>query len=663
MVSLPDWLDPLPDAGEQRALDEWAIDERGIPGLELMERAGTGLADLVGELAPAGRIVVVCGKGNNGGDGFVAARLLRERGREVDVLLLGDVEELRGDARVNAERLPGPAPGPFAAAALDGAAAIVDAILGTGFAGEPREPAAGAIEAINDASSDAGPVVVACDVPSGVDASTGEVAGAAVSARATATFHAAKPGLWIDPGKSRAGEVRVIDIGIPQGGPGEPQVGLISDRVSEGIPRRGRSSNKFAAGSVLVCGGSLGLTGAPCLASESAMRAGAGYVTAFVPSSLNLIFESRLLEVMTVPLPDTGGSLEPRGVEAVLERADRADALVLGPGLGRVPGAQELARQLAVAAPVPLLLDADGLNAHAGALGRLADRQAATVLTPHAGELARLLETDSAGDRRAAARRRAAGRARGSGDRGAQGRRHDRRGAGRPGGRQPRRRSGARHRGHRRRALGRDRRIPGQADGPVPRGLRGGARARPRRDAGRARGRARGRDRQRRDRNAPARAGGAGEVNMPLRALARVNLAAIERNVARLRGGLTGGAELGAVVKADGYGHGPLPAARAALAGGARSLAVATAGEAAELRDGGVQAAVLVMGALSDEELAVALAAGAELVAWSEQFVDAVRGAARGGGAVPARVHVKLDTGLGRLGTRDPDEAIRVAEP
>ena len=159
-----------------------------------------------------------------------------------------------------------------------------------------------------------------------------------------------------------------VDIGIPAGGPGEPQVGLISDRASDGIPRRGRASNKFAAGSVLVCGGSLGLTGAPCLASESSMRAGAGYVTACVPASLNPIFESRLLEVMTVPLPDTGGSLEPRGVERVLERADRVDSLVLGPGLGRAPGAQEFARQLARYAPVPLLLDADGLNAHAGSL-------------------------------------------------------------------------------------------------------------------------------------------------------------------------------------------------------------------------------------------------------------------------------------------------------
>ena len=417
MTTLPDWLDPLPDAVEQRALDEWAIGERGVPGLDLMERAGAGLADLVGELVPAGRIVAVCGKGNNGGDGFVAARLLRNRGREVDVLLLGDVEELRGDARVNAERLPGAPPMAFAASALDGAAAITDAILGTGFSGEPREPAAGAIAAINDAGAGGGgagggvgPCVVACDVPSGVDASTGEVAGAAVRAHATATFHAAKPGLWIDPGKTHAGEVREIDIGIPAGGPGEPAVGLISDRATDGIPRRGRASNKFAAGSVLICGGSLGLTGAPCLASESAMRAGAGYVTACVPSSLNDIFESRLLEVMTVPLPDTDGSLEPWGVEMVLERADRVDALVLGPGLGRATGSQEFALQLARAAPVPLVLDADGLNAHAGALRLLAEREAATVLTPHAGELARLLESDSdaIGTRRLASARRAA---------------------------------------------------------------------------------------------------------------------------------------------------------------------------------------------------------------------------------------------------------------
>ena len=394
MTSLADWLDPLLDASEQRALDEWAISEQGIPGLELMERAGIGLADLVGSLAPEGRLVVVCGKGNNGGDGLVAARVLRSRGREVDVLLLGAAEDLRGDARTSLERLPGAPPASFASGALAGAAGIIDAILGTGFSGEPREPAAGAITAINDAAA-GGALVVACDVPSGVDASTGEVAGVAVHAEATATFHAAKPGLWIDPGKTRAGSVQVIDIGIPKGGPVDPSIGLIADRVVDEIPRRGRASNKFAAGSVLVCGGSLGLTGAPSMASESAMRAGAGYVTALVPASLNLIFGAKLLEVMTVPLPDTDGSLEARGAEVVLERADRANSVVLGPGLGREPAAQEFALQVARAAPVPLVLDADGLNAHAGSLNLLTDRQAATVLTPHAGELARLLDTES----------------------------------------------------------------------------------------------------------------------------------------------------------------------------------------------------------------------------------------------------------------------------
>jgi hydroxyethylthiazole kinase-like uncharacterized protein yjeF len=413
-VTLPGWLQPLPDAAEQRALDEWAIHELGTPGLELMERAGRGLSDLVLEQAPTGRVAVVCGKGNNGGDGLVAARRLRELGREVDVLMLGDPGELRGDARTNCERLPGPPPVPFTAAALRQAAGIVDAILGTGFSGEPREPAAGAIQAINDAAQ-AAPraLVIACDVPSGVDASTGEVSGVAVRARATATFHAAKPGLWIAPGKDHAGEIRVIGIGIPHGGPVDPQIGLIEESVREAIPRRGRESTKFAAGSVLVCGGSTGLTGAPSMASEAATRAGAGYVIALVPASLNHIFEARLLEPMTVPLADSDGALEPGGAETVLERAKRADALVLGPGLGREPGAFELARTLAAAVTLPLLLDADGLNAHAGALPSLAGRTHPTVLTPHAGELARLLETDSAavGARRLDSARRAASEA------------------------------------------------------------------------------------------------------------------------------------------------------------------------------------------------------------------------------------------------------------
>lgn len=391
-MTLPAWLSPLPDAETQRGLDAWAIESREIPGLELMERAGAGLADFVAERHPAGEVAVVCGKGNNGGDGFVVARRLRERGRKVRVLLLAAPDDYRGDARTNLERLPGAAPEAFRAEALADAAVIIDAILGTGFSGTVRDPAASVIAAINGCDA----MVIACDVPSGVDASTGEVEGVAVRAACTVTFHAGKPGLWIAPGKAHAGEVSVVDIGIPEGGPGEPDIGLITGPVAEGVPRRAGDSTKFAAGSVLVCGGSRGLTGAPSMAAEAAMRAGAGYVTVLVPASLELVFELRLLEAMSVALPDQDGSLGPEGLEPVLERAQRADALVLGPGLGRQKRTLEFARRLAATVELPLLLDADGLNAHAGHLELLAERTAPTVLTPHAGELGRLLERSSA---------------------------------------------------------------------------------------------------------------------------------------------------------------------------------------------------------------------------------------------------------------------------
>src|SRR6476620_7636895 len=351
---LPDWVEPLPDAERMRATDAWAIEEQGVPSLDLMERAGAGLARLAADLAPEGTIAVVCGKGNNGGDGLAAARLLREDGREVRVLLTGAPEELRGDAAVNLERLHGDAPERFAPGALDGAAAIVDALLGTGFSGEPREPIKSAIEAID--ATDA--VVVAADVPSGVDASTGVVAGVAVRARATATFHAAKPGLWIAPGKTYAGAVRVVEIGIPAGAPAGADVGLIRTSVVTQIPRRAPGSTKFSEGAVLVVGGSAGLTGAPSLASEAAVRAGAGYVIAGVPRSLSLIFELRLLEVMTRALPDDDGSFATAAVEPALHAAKRVDAMVLGPGLGRAEGVQDFARELARRVELPLLLDA-----------------------------------------------------------------------------------------------------------------------------------------------------------------------------------------------------------------------------------------------------------------------------------------------------------------
>ena len=395
-MTLPAWLEPLPDADAQRALDAWAIEQRGIPGLMLMERAGAGLAELTARHVPEGIVAIVCGTGNNGGDGLVAARLLREAGREVDVQLVGSSHALEGDARANCERLPGAPPRPLNPGSLFEVAGIVDAVLGTGARGAPRDEALDAVETIA-AAAEHGVTVVACDVPSGVDASTGEVAGPAVRAVATATFHAAKPGLRIAPGKPHAGEVVVVEIGIPADDrPVAPEIGLIGDAVLGELPMRGAGSTKFDGGSVLVCGGSLGLTGAPSMAAEAAMRAGAGYVTVLVPSTLHLVFELRDAEVMSVPLPDDGGgSFMPGGVDASLARCERADALVLGPGLGREDGAAAFARELAARAPLPLLLDADGLNAHAGALEPLAARTAPTILTPHGGELARLLETTS----------------------------------------------------------------------------------------------------------------------------------------------------------------------------------------------------------------------------------------------------------------------------
>jgi ADP-dependent NAD(P)H-hydrate dehydratase / NAD(P)H-hydrate epimerase len=391
-VTLPSWLQGLPDPDRMRATDRWAIEECAIPGVELMERAGRGLADLVLAVAAEGPIAVACGKGNNGGDGYVAARLLRDAGRAVRILAVAPVSELSGDARVNAERVEGIEP--FAAARLDDCAVAVDALLGTGFSGVPHGAVADAIAALNAA----GLAVVAADVPSGIDAATGVAQGEAIRARATATFAAAKPGLWINPGKSHAGHVRVVDIGIPAGAPvAAPDVALIDDAALLALlPSRRAGWTKFTSGHVLVAGGSRGLTGAPSLAAEAAQRAGAGYVTACVPASQQLILAQRLLEAMTRGLPDEEGAHTAQGVDEVLELATRGGALVVGPGLGRSEGAFAFARDLVARADVPVILDADGLNAHAGDLGALAGRAAPTILTPHEGELARLLDVESA---------------------------------------------------------------------------------------------------------------------------------------------------------------------------------------------------------------------------------------------------------------------------
>jgi NAD(P)H-hydrate epimerase len=393
-VQPPDWLDPLYDAAGMAGVDRWAIEERGIPSLELMETAGAALARETELVAGQGPIRIVCGKGNNGGDGLVAARLLRGAGHRVDVLSIWPLEDLSADATANLERLGGGAeivPEDGWEAALAGSGAVVDAIFGTGFAGAPRGGAMAAIDVI----AASGATVVACDVASGVDASTGEIAGVSVTADVTVTFHAAKVGHRVAPGKRRTGRLVVAPIGIPDGAPGAPAAGAVNAGSLELPPRRGADSTKFSSGEVLVVGGSRGLTGAPCLAAGAAIRAGAGYATVCCPASLEPILEAKLTEVMTFGLEDDGGGLGAAAAEPILERAERASCVVVGPGLGRAEHTRRLVREVAPRIPAPLLIDADGLNALGTDLELLRDREAPTVLTPHAGELGRLLGCDS----------------------------------------------------------------------------------------------------------------------------------------------------------------------------------------------------------------------------------------------------------------------------
>jgi hydroxyethylthiazole kinase-like uncharacterized protein yjeF len=394
-MALPHWLDPLYTAEEMRAVDKWAIEEQGVPSLNLMERAGIGLARATAERAKPGLpIRVVVGKGNNGGDGLVVARLLREEGREVDVLITGDPADLKGDARANLEKLPGAAPRPFEPDALAGSGAIVDAMLGTGFEGEPREPVKSAIEAIN--SQAPGTPVIACDVPSGVNATTGEIEGDAVRAHATATFHGLKIGLHVAPGTFHSGSNEVVTIGVPRGAPGPRTAGLITPRVLDLVPKRARDGSKFQSGVLVIAGGSKGLTGAPTMVALAAQRTGAGYVQVAVPRSAEQALELRLLEAMTRGMPESEqGTHTEEGAAQVVEMAARAGAVVLGPGIGKGDAPGGFARELAAQLHKPLLIDADGLNAFAGAIETLAEREAPTVLTPHAAELGRLLGIDT----------------------------------------------------------------------------------------------------------------------------------------------------------------------------------------------------------------------------------------------------------------------------
>jgi ADP-dependent NAD(P)H-hydrate dehydratase / NAD(P)H-hydrate epimerase len=356
-------FEPLYTAAEMRAAEERYP---GYPDTvpELMERAGRAVAEVILEdFEDARQITVVCGSGNNGGDGRVAARVLEEGGRDVRIVEAKpeDEEKELGDPDL-----------------------IVDALFGTGFEGAPRPGAARLIEQMNAAGAD----VVAVDVPSGVDASTGEVSGAAVDAWATVTFHAEKVGLDVTPGAFHAGEIDVADIGLE---PVETEHARVTDEILELVPLRAPEDNKYTAGHVLVVGGSPGLTGAPSLTAMAAMRADAGYVTVAAPRSSLRVFELRLLEAVKHPLPEDGeGRLMPEAAEQVIEWAEKAHAVALGPGLGRSAGVGEVVRSLLAEVALPTVVDADALfELEPG------DWPAPRVLTPHEGELARLLGTES----------------------------------------------------------------------------------------------------------------------------------------------------------------------------------------------------------------------------------------------------------------------------
>ena len=328
---------PLYSAAEMRAA------EAGHDVAELMERAGAALArEVLRRFPDARQIAVVCGGGANGGDGRIAARILREEGRDA-------VET----------------------AAVEQADVIVDALFGTGFHGEPRAEAGATIGRINAARAP----VVSVDVPSGVDASTGEIASEAVDAALTVTFHGLKAGLAIAPGLFHTGEVTVAEIGLA---PAETELRLVTPAILSVVPRRRPQDNKYTAGAVLVAGGAPGLTGAVCLAAEAALRADAGYVAVAVPELSLSVVEARLLEPVKVTWA------------AALSAAAKAAALAIGPGLGREPAALGLRDDLLAAGKQAVVLDADALHQlEPGAWGGRA------VLTPHAGELARLIGKES----------------------------------------------------------------------------------------------------------------------------------------------------------------------------------------------------------------------------------------------------------------------------
>ena len=392
---------PVFTADEMRRLDARAMTELGIPGAVLMERAGRGAAEAILEfLGPRrarARIDLVCGKGGNGGDGFVAARWLRRAGARPTVWLAVPESEVRGDAaqKLQALRRAGLRPravddGSRVAKHLGRADVIVDALLGTGARGPASGLTARMIEVINAA----GPPVVALDMPSGAPADGGPLEGPTIQAALTATFAGLKRGLVAGPGAALAGRVQVVSLGIPAAEVERGATTFLAERADAErlFPERPREAHKGTYGHLLVIGGSRGKTGAAALAARAALRTGAGLVTVGVAASQQPIVAGLLVESMTEILPEiASGAIGLDAVAVVRALAEGRTAVALGPGLGLEPDTQEAARCLIEDIPRPMVVDADALSALAGHLEILRRARGPRCLTPHPGEMARML--------------------------------------------------------------------------------------------------------------------------------------------------------------------------------------------------------------------------------------------------------------------------------
>lgn len=395
-------------AAQMQALDRRTIEEAGVPGTTLMERAGasvvTSLEQQIGPLR--GKLItILCGKGNNGGDGFVVARLLHKQRAKVHVFTLAPAADLSRDAARMYRQLIRTAGKaivkPFSSTSqlqtiLSDSDAIIDALLGTGLATPVSGRYAEAIDGINQAQR----LTVAVDLPSGIHADTGAVLGRAVKADLTVTFGLPKLGLFQNQGIDHTGRVEIVDIGIPPAyvDAVESRIRLITAPfVRTVVPPRRLSSHKGTFGHAGIIAGSVGKTGAAAMAAQAALRMGAGLVTVAIPASVNDVLEAKLLEVMTIPMPETTArTLSRAALDRLKDFINTRTAVAIGPGLSTHPETVALVQALVRQLDRPSVLDADALNALAGRAALLAECAIPPILTPHPGEMARLVTESSA---------------------------------------------------------------------------------------------------------------------------------------------------------------------------------------------------------------------------------------------------------------------------